>query len=119
MTTLARRAVSNTKSSTKSSLAGVRPGCVVAVRLDARHSRESFAVAVESNGVDNPGEARRIKHEVAHEVVTDIEVRPVLSNLRRERSGQRPEPGRSYRDSMTAGLPPWDEKPPGRLFVAR
>jgi fatty-acyl-CoA synthase len=27
-------------------VAGVRPGCSVAVRLDARHSRETFAVAV-------------------------------------------------------------------------
>ena len=29
-------------------VAGVRPGCSVAVRLDAGHSRETFAVAVES-----------------------------------------------------------------------
>ena len=30
---------------------GVRPGCAVAVRLDAGHSRETFAVAVESQGL--------------------------------------------------------------------
>jgi fatty-acyl-CoA synthase len=55
---------------------GVRPGCAVAVRLDAGHSRESFAVAVESNVFEDPSEVRRIKHEVAHEVVTEVDVRP-------------------------------------------
>ena len=35
-------------------VAGVRPGCAVAVRLDAGQSRETFAVAVESNGVRGP-----------------------------------------------------------------
>ena len=34
---------------------GVRPGCAVAVRLDAGHSRETFAVAVESNACAGPG----------------------------------------------------------------
>ena len=34
---------------------GVRPGCAVAVRLDAGHSRETFAVAVESNAWRGPG----------------------------------------------------------------
>src|SRR5205085_3011034 len=48
---------------------GVRPGCAVAVRLDAGHSRESFAVAVESNGWEDPTEVRRIEHQVAHEVL--------------------------------------------------
>src|SRR5688572_18255565 len=33
---------------------GVRPGCAVAVRLDAGHSRETFAVAVESNSWQDP-----------------------------------------------------------------
>lgn len=55
---------------------GVRPGCAVAVRLDAGHSRESFAVAVESNDFENAGEVRRIKHEVAHEVVAEVDMRP-------------------------------------------
>ena len=55
---------------------GVRPGCAVAVRLDAGHSRESFAVAVESNAFDDAGEVRRIKHDVAHEVVTEVDMRP-------------------------------------------
>ncbi len=55
---------------------GVRPGCAVAVRLDAGHSRETFAVAVESNAFDNPAEVRRIEHQVAHEVVTEVDVRP-------------------------------------------
>jgi fatty-acyl-CoA synthase len=55
---------------------GVRAGCAAAVRLDAGHSRESFAVAVESNNVDDPAQVRRIKHEVAHEVVTEVAVRP-------------------------------------------
>lgn len=55
---------------------GVRPGCAVAVRLDAGHSRETFAVAVESNAYKDPAEVRRIEHQVAHEVVTEVDVRP-------------------------------------------
>jgi fatty-acyl-CoA synthase len=55
---------------------GVRRGCAVAVRLDAGHSRESFAVAVESNLFEDPAEVRRIKHQVAHRVVTEVDVRP-------------------------------------------
>jgi fatty-acyl-CoA synthase len=55
---------------------GVRPGCAVAVRLDAGHSRESFAVAVESNAFEDASEVRRIKHEVAHEVVAEVDMRP-------------------------------------------
>jgi len=55
---------------------GVRPGCAVAVRLDAGHSRETFAVAVESNAWEDPAEVRRIEHDVAHEVVTEVDVRP-------------------------------------------
>jgi len=57
-------------------VAGVRAGCAAAVRLDAGHSRESFAVAVESNNVDDPAQVRRIKHEVAHEVVVEVAARP-------------------------------------------
>ena len=55
---------------------GVRPGCSVAVRLDAGHSRESFAVAVESKAFDDPDEVRRIEHQVIHEVVVEVEARP-------------------------------------------
>jgi fatty-acyl-CoA synthase len=55
---------------------GVRPGCAVAVRLDAGDTRESFAVAVESNAFDDADEVRRIKHDVAHEVVAEVEMRP-------------------------------------------
>ena len=55
---------------------GVRPGCAVAVRLDAGHSREMFAVAVESNAFEDPPEVRRIEHQVAHEVLTEVDVRP-------------------------------------------
>jgi fatty-acyl-CoA synthase len=55
---------------------GVRTGCAVAVRLDAGHSRETFAVAVESNAWQDPAEVRRIEHQVAHEVVTEVDVRP-------------------------------------------
>ena len=57
-------------------VAGVRPGCAVAVRLDAGHSRETFAVAVESNAWEDPAEVRRIEQQVAHEVVTEVDVRP-------------------------------------------
>lgn len=55
---------------------GVRPGCAVAVRLEAGHSRETFAVAVESNAWQDPVEVRRIEHQVAHEVVTEVDMRP-------------------------------------------
>jgi fatty-acyl-CoA synthase len=55
---------------------GVRPGGAVAVRLDAGHSRESFAVAVESNHYDDHKEVVRIEQQVAHEVVAEVDVRP-------------------------------------------
>ena len=55
---------------------GVRLGCAVAVRLDAGHSRESFAVAVESNAFEDPAQVRRIKHQVAYEVVAEVDMRP-------------------------------------------
>ena len=57
-------------------VSGVRPGCAVAVRMDAGHARETFAVAVESNDWQNPTEVRRIEHQVAHEVVAEVDVRP-------------------------------------------
>lgn len=57
-------------------VAGVRPGCAVAVRLDAGHSRESFAVAVESKAFDDRDEVRRIERQVIHEVVVEVNVRP-------------------------------------------
>jgi len=57
-------------------VAGVRPGCAVAVRLDAGHSRETFAVAVESNAFEDSAEVRRIEHEVAHEVLSEVDMRP-------------------------------------------
>jgi fatty-acyl-CoA synthase len=57
-------------------VAGVRPGCAVAVRLDAGHSRETFAVAVESNAWQDPAAVRRIEHQVAHEVVAEVDMRP-------------------------------------------
>ena len=59
-----------------SRVSGVRLGCAVAVRLDAGHSRETFAVAVESNSWQDPAEVRRIEHQVAHEVVAEVDVRP-------------------------------------------
>jgi fatty-acyl-CoA synthase len=55
---------------------GVRPGCAVAVRLDAGHARESFAVAVESNAFEHPAEVRRIERQIVREVVTEVNVRP-------------------------------------------
>jgi fatty-acyl-CoA synthase len=57
-------------------VSGVRPGCAVAVRLDAGHKRETFAVAVESAACQDPAEVRRIEREVAHEVVAEADVRP-------------------------------------------
>jgi fatty-acyl-CoA synthase len=55
---------------------GVRPGCAVAVRVDAGMSRETFAVAVESTAFEDPVQVRRIKHQVAHEVFAEVDVRP-------------------------------------------
>jgi fatty-acyl-CoA synthase len=55
---------------------GVRPGCSVAVRLDAGHSRETFAVAVESKEYQVHAEVRRIERQVAHEVFAEVDVRP-------------------------------------------
>ena len=55
---------------------GVRAGCAIAIRLDAGQSRESFAVAVESNAYTDTAEVRRIKHDVAHEVVAEVDMRP-------------------------------------------
>ena len=55
---------------------GVRPGCTVAVRLDAGLSRETFAVAVESKEYQEPAEVRRIERQVAHEVFAEVDVRP-------------------------------------------
>lgn len=57
-------------------VAGVRPGNAVAVRLDAGKRRESFAVAVETNKYDDAGEVSRIEHEVVHAVFAEVGVRP-------------------------------------------
>jgi fatty-acyl-CoA synthase len=57
-------------------VSGVRPGCAVAVRLDAGHKRETFAVAVESAAWQDPADVRRIERQVAHEVVAEADVRP-------------------------------------------
>ncbi len=57
-------------------VAGVRPGCAVAVRLDGGQSRETFAVAVESKHHEDPEEVRRIQLQVAHEVFAEVDVRP-------------------------------------------
>jgi fatty-acyl-CoA synthase len=57
-------------------VAGVRPGCSVAVRLDAGRSRETFAVAVESKEYDDPAQVSRIERQVAHQVFAEVDVRP-------------------------------------------
>jgi fatty-acyl-CoA synthase len=55
---------------------GVRAGCACAVRLNAGHRRETFAIAVESNSFEDPADARRIQRAVAHEVFAEVDVRP-------------------------------------------
>jgi fatty-acyl-CoA synthase len=55
---------------------GVRPGCAVAVRLDAGLSRETFAVAVECKEFDDQQQVRRVERQVAHEVFAEVDVRP-------------------------------------------
>jgi fatty-acyl-CoA synthase len=59
-----------------SRVSGVRSGCAVAVRLHPGGSRETFAVAVESNNWQDPAEVRRIRDEVTHEVVGHVDMRP-------------------------------------------
>ncbi|SOJ53360.1 Putative ligase/MSMEI_5285 [Mycobacterium simulans] len=54
---------------------GVRPGCAVAVRTRV-DTREAFIVVVESAAHDDTAEVRRIRHDVAHEVVGEVDVRP-------------------------------------------
>ncbi|BBX66632.1 fatty acyl-AMP ligase [Mycolicibacterium psychrotolerans] len=55
---------------------GVRPGCAVAVRLDAGLSRETFAVAVECKDFRDEAAVRRVERAVAHEVFAEVDVRP-------------------------------------------
>ncbi|WP_333890123.1 fatty acyl-AMP ligase [Mycolicibacterium gadium] len=55
---------------------GVRPGCAIAVRLDAGLSRETFAVAVECKDYADPEQVRRVERQVAHEVFAEVDVRP-------------------------------------------
>jgi fatty-acyl-CoA synthase len=57
-------------------VAGVRPGCAVAVRLNAGLSRETFAVAVECKEFADHDEVRRVGRQVAHEVFAEVDVRP-------------------------------------------
>ncbi|QUR69740.1 fatty acyl-AMP ligase [Mycobacterium spongiae] len=57
-------------------VAGVRSGCAVAVRLNAGHLWESFAVAVESNVFEDRNQAHRIERQVADEVLSEVHVRP-------------------------------------------
>ncbi|QZT60325.1 fatty acyl-AMP ligase [Mycolicibacterium austroafricanum] len=55
---------------------GVRPGCAVAVRLEAGRSRETFAVAVECKDFGDESQVRRVERQVAHEVFAEVDVRP-------------------------------------------
>ncbi len=57
-------------------VAGVRPGCAVAVRLDLGLSRETFAVAVECKEFADHDQVRRIERQVAHEVFAEVDMRP-------------------------------------------
>ena len=50
-------------------------GCHFAVARGVL-ARETFAVAVESNAWQDSVEVRRIEHQVAHEVVAEVDVRP-------------------------------------------
>ena len=57
-------------------VAGVRPGCAVAVRLDVGLSRETFAVAVECKEFADHDQVRRVERQVAHEVFAEVDMRP-------------------------------------------
>jgi fatty-acyl-CoA synthase len=60
-----------------STVDGVRPGNVVAVRLDAGVRREAFAVAVESRHAGDEAAERLIRKEVAARVVDAVGLRPM------------------------------------------
>jgi acyl-CoA synthetase (AMP-forming)/AMP-acid ligase II len=55
---------------------GVRTGSTVAVRLHAGLSRESLAVVVESNDWNDEDNVHRIRHDVAHQVISEVDVPP-------------------------------------------
>lgn len=55
---------------------GVRPGNVVAVRIDAGERRESFAVAVESHRAGDDEAERILRKEVTSRVVDAVGLRP-------------------------------------------
>ena len=55
---------------------GVRSGCAVAVRLDAGHLWESFAVVVECAFFEDPSEVCRVERQVAEEVLGEVGVGP-------------------------------------------
>ena len=55
---------------------GVRPGCAVAVRLEVGRSRVTFAVAVECKDFGDEDQVRRLQRQVAHEVFSEVAVRP-------------------------------------------
>ncbi|MBY6706875.1 fatty acyl-AMP ligase [Rhodococcus sp. BP-241] len=57
-------------------VAGVRPGNAVAIRLDAGQKRESFAVAAETNEIADPDAVKRIEHDIVHAVFSEVGVRP-------------------------------------------
>ncbi|MGB7362900.1 MAG: fatty acyl-AMP ligase, partial [Rhodococcus sp. (in: high G+C Gram-positive bacteria)] len=57
-------------------VAGVRPGNAVAIRLDAGDKRESFAVAAETNEIGDPDAVKRIEHDIVHAVFSEVGVRP-------------------------------------------
>jgi len=55
---------------------GVRPGNVVAVRIDAGARRESFAVAVESHRAGDDEAERTLRKEITSRVVDAVGLRP-------------------------------------------
>lgn len=60
-----------------SGVEGVRPGNVVAVRLEAGRRREAFAVALESRLAGDQQAVRAIRREVASRVVDAVGLRPL------------------------------------------
>ena len=68
---------------------GVRPGCAVAVRLDAGHSRETFAVAVESNAWQDPTDGA--PHRASGRPRSCGRGRRAAAQRRGARPGQHPE----------------------------
>ncbi|NLE80089.1 MAG: fatty acyl-AMP ligase [Rhodococcus sp.] len=88
------------------SVAGVRPGNAVAIRLNAGQKRESFGVAVETNNFEDHDEVKRIEREVVHAVFSEVGARPRTVAVLGPGSIPKTSSGKLRRNSSSALIPP-------------